>query len=114
VLQQIGCPHAARAREAEIDYPASIRPGQGKRIKLSMRGCSFCDVAADKGFTGRLDMESVLGQIRCLPEGSDGRKIPFELINEYPLPGLADLLRAADCYVSNYLIPRVSFNLISP
>ena len=94
VLQQIGCPHAARVIEAEIDYPASIRAGQGERIKLPVRGCSFCDVAADKGFPGKLDMETVLCQIRCLPEGRDGGKIPFEIINEYPLPGLPDLLRA--------------------
>ena len=87
MLQQIGCPHAARVKEAEIDDPASIRAGQGERIKLTMKGCSFCDVAADKGFPGKLDMETVLRQIRCLPEGSDGLKIPFEIINEYPLPG---------------------------
>jgi hypothetical protein len=96
VLQQIGCPHAARAKEAEIDYPEAICPGQGKRIKLPLRGCSFCDVAADKGVMGRLSMETVIGQIRCLPEARDGGKIPFELINEYPLSGLPDLLKAAN------------------
>jgi len=35
----------------------------------------------------------VISQIRCLPQAADGRKIPFELINENPLPGLPDLLR---------------------
>jgi hypothetical protein len=93
VLQHIGCPHAARTREIAIDYPASLSGGQGKQIKLALRGCSFCDVAVDKGFCGKLDMETVISQIRCLPEAPDGRKIPFELINENPLPGLLGLLR---------------------
>ncbi|MBW2470224.1 MAG: hypothetical protein JRE62_13045 [Deltaproteobacteria bacterium] len=94
VLQHIGCPHAARTKEARIDYPATISAGQAKSIKLPLRGCSFCDVAVDKGFHGTLDRETVIRQIRCLPEIRDGRKIPFELINEYPLPILLDLLEA--------------------
>jgi hypothetical protein len=57
-----------------------------------LKGCSFCDVAVDKGFYGALDMETVVSQIHCLPELTDGRKIPFELINENPLPGLPRLL----------------------
>ena len=93
VLQQIGCPHAARKRKATIDYPASVSGKQGQRIELSLSGCSFCDVAVDKGFCGRLGMETVLSQIRCLPQAQDGRKIPFELINENPLPTLPELLR---------------------
>jgi hypothetical protein len=94
VLQHIGCPHAARKTEPRIDYPASIGLGHGKTIRLRLRGCSFCDVAADKGFHGTLDTETVIEQICCLPETPDGRKIPFELINEYPLPVISDLLDA--------------------
>jgi len=93
VLQHIGCPYAGRSREAEIDYPASISGRQSKKIKFQFRGCSFCDVAVDKGFYGKLDMETVINQIRCLPQAQDGRKIPFELINENPLPVLPDLLK---------------------
>lgn len=92
VLQHIGCPYAARTRETEIDYPVSISGRQAERIKLQLRGCSFCDVAVDKGFYGKLDMETVISQIRCLPEAPSGRKIPFELINENPLPNLPDLM----------------------
>ena len=92
VLQHIGCPYAARTSETEIDYPVSISDRQAERIKLELRGCSFCDVAADKGFHGRLDTETVISQIRCLPQAQDGRKIPFELINENPLPNLPDLM----------------------
>ncbi|MGD8992192.1 MAG: hypothetical protein PVI00_12130, partial [Desulfobacterales bacterium] len=95
VLQHIGCPHAARNTEHRIDYPTSISVGQAKTIEIRLRGCSFCDVAVDKGFHSRLDTETVIEQIRCLPESPDGRKIPFELINEYPLPILLDLLEAA-------------------
>jgi hypothetical protein len=91
VLQHIGCPHAARTTETQVDYPASINAGQGQSIKLRLKGCGFCDVAVDKGFYGKLNMETVISQIRCLPQAQDGRKIPFELINENPLPDLLDL-----------------------
>jgi hypothetical protein len=51
-------------------------------------------VASDKGFALILPLESVLAQINNLPEDSDSRKIPFELINEMPLPGLPRLLES--------------------
>ena len=91
VLQQIGCPYAAQGRSIEIDDPASLGNG-AKKVMLPFRGCAFCDVAVDKGFYGALRMETDVGQIRCLPERGDGRKIPFELINENPLPSLPRLL----------------------
>ena len=50
-------------------------------------------MAVDKGFATILDIETVMDQIRCLPDTEDGRKIPFELINENPLPLLPRLLR---------------------
>jgi len=93
VLQHIGCPHANRITETQIDYPASISAKQKQTLKLRLKGCSFCDVAADKGFYGKLDMETVISQIRCLPQAANGRKIPFELINENPLADLRDLLK---------------------
>jgi hypothetical protein len=40
-------------------------------------------------------MGSVLDQILSLPEYDDGRKVPFELINENPLPKLKALLLEA-------------------
>ena len=93
VLQHIGCPHATRATPLEIDYPVSLSEDQAKCIKLSLKGCSFCDVAADKGFFGKLPTEIVMSQINCLPQDADGKKIPFELINENPLPALPGLLQ---------------------
>jgi hypothetical protein len=92
VLQQIGCPHAARSRRIAIDFPTAMREHAAETIEMDVRGCSFCDVAADKGFVGTLSIASVMAQIDCLPQAQDGRKIAFELINEYPLPGLPDLL----------------------
>ena len=93
ILQHIGCPHAARKKPTAIDYPVAVADRRGQRIKLHLKGCSFCDVAADKGFHGKLDQGTVIRQIRCLPETTNGRKIPFELINENPLPILAELLQ---------------------
>jgi len=95
VLQQIGCPYAAQRKWIEIDYPVSIEGSDTQKVKLHLKGCSFCDVAADKGFYGQLDITTVAQQISCLPETAEGRKIPFELINENPIPGLSRLLQHA-------------------
>jgi hypothetical protein len=93
VVHQIGCPYAATKKMVAIDYPVSLHHLGVKLIELPLRGCSFCDVAQDKGFYGSLDLKTVISQIRCLPELPDGRKIPFELINENPLPSLETLLK---------------------
>lgn len=92
VLQQIGCPHAAAHRSVEIDYPESLGGPGRPPIAIDSAGCSFCDVAVDKGFFGSLGEEAVMEQITGLPEDDRGRKLPFELINENPLPGLDTLL----------------------
>jgi hypothetical protein len=93
VLQQMGCPYAARQKSIEIDYPAYLN--NHNKVRLHSKGCSFCDVAVDKGFYGALSINTVIDQILCLPETTDGRKIPFELINENPLPDLPALLGEA-------------------
>ncbi len=95
VLQQIGCPHASREEHIDISYPTALGGKDSGTIRLPVKGCSFCDVATDKGFTMSLDRDSVLSQIRCLPENEVRRKIPFEIINENPLPSLPQLLLAA-------------------
>jgi hypothetical protein len=94
VLWQIGCPHAARTVEAEVDYPSFLGVKEKRKAKVLLKGCSFCDVAVDKGFYGSLDMETVLSQIQGLPETTEGRKIAFELVHENALPGLPRLLHA--------------------
>jgi hypothetical protein len=96
VLQQIGCPHAGQEKEVEIDYPADLGDPAGRKIKISTKGCSFCDVASDKGFCGNLSMSAVIEQVIGLPETRDGAKIPFELINENPLPKLPELLKEVE------------------
>jgi len=95
VLQQIGCPYAAGDRWIDVDYPSGIENKEKEKIRILAKGCSFCDVSTDKGFYGELDMDTVLSQISCLPEHENGRKIPFELINENPLFSLPRLLREA-------------------
>ncbi len=96
VLQQIGCPYAARSKRIAIDFPAALRKHAKQGVHVNARGCSFCDVAVDKGFYGALDAETVMAQVAGLPEDTDGHKIAFELINEYPLPGLERLLKDAN------------------
>ncbi|MEW6671085.1 MAG: hypothetical protein AB1427_05240 [Thermodesulfobacteriota bacterium] len=108
VLQQIGCPHAARRRKVEIDYPAFFYNRKGLTVASDIKGCSFCDVAVDKGFRGVVSPDAVLDQIGALPVGPDGRKIPFELINENPLAGLLPMLYGAE----KRKIPLSRINLI--
>ena len=96
VLQAIGCPHAARAIPTKLDYPVSISGRQEQRLNLKLKGCSFCDVAIDKGYHRKLNIETVISQLSCLPDTGDGKKVPFELINENPLPGLAGLMQEAN------------------
>ena len=92
VLHQIGCPHASQSKFMEIDYPVALKRKEEDKVKLSVKGCSFCDVAVDKGFHGLLGLDAVLEQIQRLPEQEDGRKIPFELIHENAIPALPALL----------------------
>ncbi|MFC1921549.1 hypothetical protein ACFLYQ_07485, partial [Chloroflexota bacterium] len=99
VVQQIGCPYAARTKSVSIDYPTNLTgaPFNKKgRIFVSLHGCSFCDVARDKALGITLSLDSVLAQIVNLPEDIAGVKIPFELINESPLPTLSQLLSAIE------------------
>lgn len=89
-MQQIGCPYAAHEKWVEIDYPVPIEGIDTQKVKLSLKGCSFCDVAVDKGFYDQLDIATAVEQIRCLPETAEGGKIPFELIIHHA-PGLGGL-----------------------
>jgi len=95
VLHQLGCPYAAKKTQVAIDYPTNIhnKPfGKEGTITIDSCGCSFCDVARDKGFGIRLSMDAVLEQIANVPENDDGKKVPFELVNENPFPVLRELL----------------------
>ncbi len=99
VVQQIGCPYAARVRHVAIDYPTSLAGVPFERegsVFLDLSGCSFCDVARDKQFGCVLPLDNVLAQIMNLPDDSAGVKIPFELISEMPLPSLPRLFSAIE------------------
>lgn len=109
VLQQIGCPWAASDRRVGIDFPAAIDKTIGRKIHINAKGCSFCDVAADKGFFGALNSETVLRQINGLPDGSDGRKIPFELINENPFSSLVSLID--ECLSQRLALSRIGLTV---
>jgi len=95
VLHQLGCPYTAKKTQVDIDYPTNIhnKPfGKTGNITIDTYGCSFCDVARDKGLGIRLSMDAVLEQIANVPENADGKKVPCELINENPFPALREIL----------------------
>jgi hypothetical protein len=97
VLQQIGCPHAAKQRKIQIDYPIDLVKEAGpKSVTITQKGCSFCDVAIDKGFMGAVGEAAVKSQMECLPKQTDGSRVAFELINESPLPKLERVMELAD------------------
>ena len=103
ILQQIGCPHAAKERQVSIDYPWRLvnKKPQPCFTTIIQKGCSFCDVAVDKGYMGAVNEAAIQQQLLCLPDGPDGRKIPFELINESPLIKLSRIFDLADDLADN-------------
>jgi hypothetical protein len=92
VLAAIGCPYASKESAVLLDPPASLA-GRAPKVTIRSCGCIFCDVAWDKGFQGHVNRVLLLAQVKGLPEKA-GRKIPFELIDEYPIATLQDLLNA--------------------
>jgi len=95
VLHQLGCPYAAKKTQVALDYPKNINNKPFKKegtITIDTCGCDFCDVARDKGLGIRLTIDAVLKQIENVPQTDEGRKVPFELINENPFPVLGQLL----------------------
>ena len=90
VLNAIGCQHAKGRSIVRLD-PPSFLEDKTFFMDVVSYGCTFCDVARDKGFHGYIDKRAVLAQIKGLPE-ENGRKIPFELIDEYPIVSIRRLL----------------------
>ena len=91
VLNAVGCPYAKHTQAVTLPPPTSLREKGVPEMEVQSEGCIFCDVAKDKGYHGTLAFDKVMAQIAGLP-GSDGRKIPFELIDEYPIRSLGRLL----------------------
>ena len=95
VMNAIGCPYAARRQAVTLPPPIGLKERGLPDMELTTGGCVFCDVSRDKGTHGLIERKRVIAQIRGLPE-VDGRKIPFELIDEYPIRSLGRLLENAE------------------
>ncbi len=109
VLNAVGCPHARKETAVRLPAPETLHRKTGESM-VACSGCIFCDVSRDKGYHGHVHREAVLSQIANLPD-EEGRKIPFELIDEYPiasLPGILDEARKARLELSQInLVCRV-------
>jgi len=91
VINTIGCLYASKRQEIILPPPIDLQEKGVPELRVESEGCVFCDVSRDKGYHGALERDKVISQIVGLPE-IDGRKIPFELIDEYPIRSLAKLL----------------------
>ena len=92
VLNAMGCPYASKIQAVTLPPPSSLRERRIPDVEVWSEGCIFCDVSRDKGYHGSVGRDRVIAQIAGLPE-VDGRKIPFELIDEYPIGFLDKLLK---------------------
>ena len=97
VLNAIGCPYASKHQTITLPPPSSLRESGIPEFEVQSEGCIFCDVSWDKGYHGSVQRNRVIAQIAGLPE-VDGRKIPFELIDEYPIRSLSRLLEETERY----------------
>jgi hypothetical protein len=91
VLNAVGCAYARKPQTVTLPPPAALREKGIPELEVRSEGCIFCDVSRDKGYHGTVDCDKVVTQIEGLPE-IDGRKIPFELIDEYPIRSLGNVL----------------------
>ena len=94
VLNGIGCPYARRIQTVRLPPPLTLEDKGIPEIEVRSNGCIFCDVSRDKGYHGSVGPDRLIAQIEGLPE-IEGMKIPFEIIDEYPIRSLAKLLENA-------------------
>ncbi len=90
VLSAIGCPFASKRQTITLPPPTNLRESGIPEFEVCSEGCIFCDVSWDKGYHGSVPQGRIMTQIAGLPE-VNGRKIPFELIDEYPIRSLGRL-----------------------
>ena len=95
VLNAIGCAYAGKAHAVTLPPPINLRERNIPELEVRSEGCIFCDVSRDKGYHGSVETDRVMTQIARLPE-VDGRKITFELIDEYPIRSLGKLLEGTE------------------
>jgi hypothetical protein len=91
ILNAIGCPYSGKFQTIILPPPTNLLERGIPELEVGSEGCIFCDVSWDKGYHGPVERNKVIAQIAELPE-IDGRKIPFELIDEYPIRFLGRLL----------------------
>ena len=91
VLKAVGCPYANNVQAVTLPPPTNLQNMGIPELEFQSEGCIFCDVSRDKGYHGAIERHKVITQIAGLPE-IDGRKIPFEFIDEYPIRSLGKLL----------------------
>ncbi len=94
VLNAIGCPYSGKVQTVTLPPPVDLHERGIPELEVRSEGCIFCDVSRDKGYHGSVGPDKVMAQIAGLPE-FDGRKIPFELVDEYPMRPLGKLLEDA-------------------
>jgi hypothetical protein len=95
VLNAVGCPYASKLQAVSLPPPTNLRSVGIPELQVQSEGCIFCDVSRDKGYHGTVERDKVITQIASLPE-IDGRKIPFELIDEYPIRSVGKLLEETE------------------
>jgi hypothetical protein len=95
VMNAIGCPYARISQKITLPPPINLRERGVQALEVQSGGCIFCDVARDRGYHGSLERNKVVAQIVGLPEVK-GRKIPFELIDEYPIRSLGGLMEETE------------------
>jgi hypothetical protein len=94
VVNAIGCAYSCNPQTTTLPPPTPLRERGIPQLEVRSEGCIFCDVSRDKGYHGVVDRDRLMTQIAGLPE-VDGRKISFELIDEYPIRSLGRLLEDA-------------------
>ena len=97
VLNAIGCPYASQLQKVILPPPINLRERGIPGLEVRSEGCIFCDVSRDKGYHGSVEPHRLITQVVGLPE-ADGRKIPFELIDEYPIRSFGKLLQDTERY----------------
>ena len=95
VLNSIGCAYARKLLTVTLPPPVALRERGFPDVEIRSEGCIFCDVSRDKGYRGPVDRARLMAQIMGLPD-VDGKKIPFELIDEYPIRSLGKLMEETE------------------